>query len=226
MDLQDTICQCQHLQSLHIAYDDDRKGMIGDPTPSSFLMDLSAALPNLAMLHWRDAKARRRTSTRHIFSAFNANPFDRPGLPKTQAAETLAGPRLRVLQAEECSFAAASALPASLQVLSIMNGYFSHVKRLELMLAPCAALRELYLRQFCNCDADALDLPLIATSCPRLRVLVVHVLGPSHGDTVRTPSCTHHDCSASEACRLILHSHHLCAAGRCVWQRRGGFPRA
>ncbi len=147
--------------------------MRGDPVPSSVLMELSAALPNLAMLHWRDAKARRRTSTRHIFSAFNANPFHRPGLPSTQAAETLAGPGLRVLQAEQCSFAAASALPASLQVFSssslTLNG------RLDLLLAPCAALRELYIHLWALEGAALVDLPLIAASCPALRVLVLHI---------------------------------------------------
>ena len=177
-DMQETIGQCQQLFTLHIAY---KVGKRFGPPPdaSSLLMDLSAALPNLATLQWRESElfSLQRKPTRHIFSAFNANPYRRPGLARTVTAETLAGSGLRLLQTEACSFSNA-ALPATLQVLSLRNtGRACQPlrERLDLLLAPCAALRELYVQQLDISDAACLDLPVIATSCPALRVLVLHV---------------------------------------------------
>ena len=177
-DMQETICQCKQLYTLHIEY---KVGKRFGPPPdaSSLLMELSAALPNLATLHWRESElfSLQRTPTRYIFSAFTASPYRRPGLARTVAAETLAGSGLRLLQTEACSFSNA-ALPATLQVLSLRNtGRACQPlrERLDLLLAPCAALRELYVQQLDISDAACLDLPLIAALCPALRVLVLHV---------------------------------------------------
>ena len=176
--MQKTICQCKHLSTLHIAF---KVGKRFGPPPdaSSLLMELSSALPNLATLHWRESElfSLQRRPTRHIFSAFTANPYRRPGLARIVASETLAGSGLRLLQTEACSFSNA-ALPTTLQVLSLRNtGRACQPlrERLDLLLAPCTALRELYIQQLDISDAACLDLPLIAALCPALSVLVLHV---------------------------------------------------
>ena len=149
---------------------------------SSLLMELSVALPNLATLQWRESaigQAKQRTPTRRIFSAFIANHLKRPGLAR-EAPESLAGSGLRLLQAKQCSFKSVAALPASLQMCSLSGGDgqvwdIPLRKRLHLLLAPCVALRELYILHFILCGGASLDLPLVATSSPALRVLVLHI---------------------------------------------------
>ena len=85
------------------------------------------------------------------------------------------------MQLQQCGAAGHAAGPVDTehrQVLSIRNtGRACQPlrERLDLLLAPCAALRELYVQQLDISDAACLDLPVIATSCPALRVLVLHV---------------------------------------------------
>ena len=173
--VQATICHCKQLRSLHIAYKVGKADATGHwkaspvPDASSLLMDFAAALPKLATLQWRDlAAAHAEQRARHMSPAFIVR----------AAAESPAGSGLRVLQAEQCSFDAVHALPASLQVLSLRMGT-TNVRPLReglgLLLAPCAALRELYVLQYARCRAASVDLPSIAAACPVLRVLVLHV---------------------------------------------------
>ena len=78
-----------------------------------------------------------------------------------------------MLQTEHCSLASTAALPASLQVLSLRDdpiGYTVHT-RLELLLAPCRALRELYLLECNVSNVGLLNLPAVAACCSALRVL-------------------------------------------------------
>ena len=141
-------------------------------------MKFSAALPKLTALHWREARRRgdnqRVTlATRWTFDAF----MDKPWMGR-KAAEPLAGPGLRLLQAEQCSFEAVPTLPASLQICSLRHWGREHPPlrgRFDLLLAPCAALRELHILQCTLSDDASVDLPAIAASCPALRVLVLHV---------------------------------------------------
>ena len=171
---QDTICQCKQLWSLNVTFKADLAAGSA-PDASSLLMDLSAALPNLAALQWRNGYyVQQAEHARHTFAAFIAKPS--LGM---EAAETLVGPGLRLLQAEQCSFASVAALPASLQVFLLQNmarrGRLHHPlnAKLDKLLAPCApALRELYIVQVCT--AASLDVPKLAACCPALRVLVLH----------------------------------------------------
>ena len=128
-----------------------------------------------------------------------------PAFVARTAAESPAGSGLRLLQAEQCSFDTVSTLPASLHVLSICNrlGFSQLLRdRLHLLLAPCAALRELYLLGATPCTAATLDLPLIAAACPALRVLVVSVSIRAEGAQVRA-SCTP-ACPARQHCTCCL----------------------
>lgn len=166
---QGTIRQCKLLTSLRITFDFAGEG--GPPADaSSLIMDLVAALPNLATLHWEEEPS-TKSQPRHK-QAF-------PVYTGEKAAESLAGSRLRLMQAEHCTFDAVAALPASLRIFSLWNGMGHHHKnynRLDMLLAPCTALRELYILQCTLCRPASLDLSLIAACCPALRVVVLHVL--------------------------------------------------
>ena len=173
--IQDTICQCKQLRALHILSNPGRRGAPAAlPDVSNLLEGICAALPKLATLQWRDMNVNMQRDRGHIWPAFVAR----------TAAESPAGSGLRLLQTEQCTYDAVSTLPASLHVLSICNrpdaqeglpGIRPLRDRLHLLLAPCAALRELYLLQATPCRAATLDLPLLAAACPALRVLVVYV---------------------------------------------------
>ena len=67
VDLQVAICQCKQLVSLHISFQGD-KPADREPDASSLVMEMAAALPNLATLQWRDAGLRRRKARpAHLF---------------------------------------------------------------------------------------------------------------------------------------------------------------
>ena len=171
LEPQDTLCQCTQLRFLHMAVKAEEKRL---PDASSLLMELAAAMPHLTVLQWRDRGQPRCKNTRHIFDAF----LDRPWMDR-KAEKSLAGPGLRLLQAEECSFGNVPALPASLQICSLQNWYWQPdrlFQGLHRLLAPCASLRELYILPLSTLgDTAALDLPSIAATCPMLQVLVLHV---------------------------------------------------
>ena len=181
MFVQDTICQCKQLSSLHIAFEADDWGDDDpDKDASDFLMDIAAALPKLATLQWEERPPVNADPDKWQFSpAFSARKAD--GSP--------AGAGLRLLHAEKCMLESVSGLPASLQVLSMCNRVgdcFPLREGLDQLLAPCAALRELYLVH--TYTLEPLDLPAIAAACPKLRVLVLHIIIPI-GHAV-SPSCT------------------------------------
>ena len=177
IDLQDTICQSKQLCSLQLMFGADEAD--GAPLDAgSLLMEFSAALPKLTVLHWREAalgddNQRVTLATRWTFEAF----MDKPWMGK-KAAEPLAGPGLRLLQAEQCNFETVDALPSSLQICSLRHWGREHPPlrgRFDLLLAPCAALRELHILQCTLGKGASVDLPVVAASCPALRVLVLHV---------------------------------------------------
>ena len=212
-ELQDAICQCKQLRTLYIGRDEGA----GPPQDaSSLLMDFSAALPNLTALQWLEA-APRRMGTRHTFSAFVSVPY-----MDMKATESLAGPGLRLLQAEQCRFEDVPALPASLQMCSLRSWELDcpyPLDRLHLLLAPCAALRELYILRVTLSGAALLDLPSIAATCPALQVLVLHVLMEDQRVSPCPASCT---TMQSSCCFVLARSscgspsarrqfHHACA---------------
>ena len=170
--LQDTICQCKQLRAFHVAFKVVSRAhtVSRQPMPeaSGLLMELRAALPELAVLQWRELiPARCTPHTRHMSSALTA------GI----AAESPAGCGLRLLQAEQCSFASVPALPASLQVFWLCNGLsvrHPQPESLNKLLAPCAALRELYILQYRSFKPVPLNLSVLTTACPALQVLVLH----------------------------------------------------
>ena len=153
----------------------------------SLLMDISAALPSLATLQWEEESPVYADGT--PYSDWQCSPAS----VASEAAESPAGAGLRLLHAEKCSFEAVSELPASLQRLSICNRLSHHTflhERLDLLLAPCAALRELSI--VLTYKIAPLDLPAIAAACPELRVLVLHyvIISPWKGSPeVVSPSC-------------------------------------
>ena len=152
-------------------------------------MSFPAALPNLTALQWLEAEEASRKYDWYSVEAFADRPWT--GM---QSAQSLAGQGLRLLQAKQCSFAAVPALPASLQTYSLRNWDRKApglLERLHLLLAPCAALRELRISFYNLFRAASLDLPSVAATCPALRVLVLHVLTASHrGVCPCTASCT------------------------------------
>ena len=184
--MQDTICQCKHLCSLNIVfqssgeedYDSEKDYDEGDA--SSLLMEFSSALPNLATLQWEEkAPFYLDGNTWQCSPAFGAR----------KAAKSPNGAGLRLLHAEKCTFEAVSQLPASLQTLPLCNRQdycYPLLERLHKLLAPCAALCELYILHTAN--HKVLDLPAVAAACPALRVLVLHVL--DHRPQTVSPSCT------------------------------------
>ena len=165
--LQDAICQCKQLRTLHIAVEADKE--IDRRDASRLLMKFPAELPNLTVLLWQEeAPSVAEKSVRHLSAGFRAR----------LAAETPAGSGLRLLHAEECSFEAVPPLSTSLQVLSFRHGMEtsgpSHTN-VAALVAPSAALRELYILGVKLRASNVLSLPLVAAACPLLQVLVVHV---------------------------------------------------
>ena len=133
-------------------------------------MELVATLPHLATLEWWE---RASTENAHCRRPHHIGPTCNRG------AACPGGAGLRLLHAEKCSFESLPAMPSSLQVLSLLsadggNSEFLR-ERLDLVLAPCASLRELYILQSFLDSRAPLGLPAIAASCPALQVLVLHV---------------------------------------------------
>ena len=184
---------CKQLRCLHISFEvGDKEKPSQDRLPpdgGELLMHLSAALPNLSTLLWRQsAHTPALPRTQHIFSDFIGS----------KPAERLPGCGMRVLQAEHCSFDCVPELPASLQILSLKNlgrghslregkrEYHSLFKKVSCLLQRCADLRELYiLHTAIQCEPGYLDLPRLADFCPALRVLVLHVF--MHGGQEVSP---------------------------------------
>ena len=165
--LQDAICQCKQLRTLHIAVEADKGSDRRDA--SRLLMEFIAKVPNLTVMLWQEvAPSQAAQRTRHISSAFTAR----------VAAENPAGSGLRLLHAEQCSFNAVPPLPTSLRILSLRHEMGTsapfHTSIAELV-APCAALCELYLLEMTLGSSNVLILPLVAAACPLLQTLVMHV---------------------------------------------------
>ena len=169
----------------------------------------------------------------------------------SRAAERLPGTGLRLLHAEHCVFERAlelkasqqplpASLPASLQILSLVNlgrgqqlepvegeGWVDvgHPIRREAtwnLLEPCTALRELYIlgTRFWNTSAcNFLDLPRIATSCPVLQVLVLHAVMDT-GQEVRPTPADLSLASLLPSFAVWLDVVPRGCAGRSIWQRR------
>lgn len=131
-------------------------------------MGFIAALPHLCTLQWWDiASTEDEHRLRHMSPACIAREAACPG-----------GAGLRLLHADNCSLHSVVALPGSLQVLSLLSGDGKADilrERMDMLLAPCASLRELYILQSFLDSGAPLGLPALAASCPMLRVLVLHV---------------------------------------------------
>ena len=85
------MCQCKQLCSLHTAFE-ACKGDHYPPDASSLLMDLAAALPNLAAMQWRELPHKFRNQRSQHLS---------PALVASKADESAAGSGLRLLHAEK-----------------------------------------------------------------------------------------------------------------------------
>ena len=195
--VQDTICQCKQLRLLNLGFEPGEDDYVDAEDASLLLVDLIDALPNLATLHWEESApvyaSGYEWECTHAFSARKESP------------ESPAGSGLRLLHAEKCTFEGFPELPASLQTLSLCNrlsGCYPLPERLDLLLAPCAALSELYILLMHK--SEQLDLPAIAAACPGLRVLVLSVL-VHRTQTVR-PSCT---LPSDDKAVLLLPCHQL-----------------
>ena len=161
-------------------------------------MDFSTALPKLATVQWREGPPIGQQTEWHL--DWEGWEFS-PTLVARQAAESPAG--LRLLQTEKCSFRSVAGLPASLQILSLWKRLSDrHLlqARLDLLLAPCAALRELYLLHMYT--SAVLDVPAIAAACPELRVLVLRVVV----ERVLSPPCrlACFGCDRQGCCRPVI----------------------
>ena len=114
--------------------------------------------------------------------------------------------------------ACAAGLPADLLAAELAGLSLEYLHEL---LAPCAALRELYILNFTQYDGTFLDLPSIAAICPVLQVLVLYVDTEVEGPGVSpcTTACT----TMQTSCSSVLdrsscaspsawrQDHHACA---------------
>lgn len=248
---QDAICQCQQLRSLHICVQE--KGEHGrselgglPPDGSHLLMHFSAALPKLTTLLWRRPPLSCAHTQRHFLAEF-AGSRAAERLPGTGLrilhAEHCAfewDPYLRAPEPEGFQ----QLLPASLQILSLYNLGRGHTaqqnahggwedvfqsyarKGPNWPLQSCAALRELYILQTKVEPQSAqnfLDLPRIATSCPALRVLVLHPVMERAQEVNHSWTsfpCAPVACVRCLACLGAFDDVPCGCAGRSVWQGR------
>ena len=240
---QDIICQCKQLTLLHICCEYRKHFRLPPDGSDLLLFDFPAALPKLATLLWR--RSAYEPAVRHAQRQFFAD------FAGSRAAERLPGTGLRLLHAEHCVFERAlelkasqqplpASLPASLQILSLVNlgrgqqlepvegeGWVDvgHPIRREAtwnLLEPCTALRELYIlgTRFWNTSAcNFLDLPRIATSCPVLQVLVLHAVMDT-GQEVRPTPADLSLASLLPSFAVWLDVVPRGCAGRSIWQRR------
>ena len=195
--MQDTICQCKQLRLLNLGFEPGEDDYVDAEDASLLLVDLIDALPNLATLQWEESApvyaSDYEWECTHAFA-------------RKESLESPAGSGLRLLHAEYCTFEGFPELPASLQILSLCNrlsGSYPLPERLDLLLAPCAALCELYILLMHK--AAQLDLPAIAAACPALRVLVLSVLVHNQDTTETVRPCCAPACADKAVLFLPCH---------------------
>ena len=167
--MQGALCQLRQLRSLYIGIDHNNST---HPSTSQLMVEIAAALPDLATLQWQESGSCTGVSD---WAAAFSDDFVTAVAGESNCLSQAKG--LRLLQTNNSVFRdLQSLLLPSLQYLALSNDPL-HGDLLLLLQQQCSTLSELYLVK-CYVDnmCSSSCLLSIGRACPRLRVLVLHTL--------------------------------------------------